>query len=150
MLAALVLLSGCGQVIGEAIGEALAGSFSQMFMVTFARAMIGMGFGQAYHHETGQWPQSVEQIRDYCIETEQGDICKLLDDYEQIRMEPNEVDPNVIDCYIVFAGGGGPFAGRMTKQDYPQELTFEDIVQVYIAMAADMIEKIETNAPPSD
>jgi hypothetical protein len=135
ILSALVLLSGCGQVVGKALGEA------------FSRTMIGMGFGQAYHHETGQWPQSVEQIRDYCVETKQGDICKLLDDYEQIRFEPNEVDPNTIDFEIVFAGG--EMAGQTTKQDYPQEMTFKNIVQMYLTMGAGTVERTNDGNDPN-
>jgi hypothetical protein len=142
ILSALVLLSGCGQVVGEALGEALGESFSQMLMATFTRGVIGMGFGQAYHHETGQWPQSVEQIRDYCIETEQGNICKLLDDYEQIRFEPSEVDPNAIDYEIVFADGG-KVTGLTQKQDYPKECTFKDVVQAHLVMGAEIIEHMD-------
>jgi hypothetical protein len=125
MLSVLILLSGCGQIVGEVLGEA------------FSRTLIGMGFGEAYHHETGRWPQSVEQIRDYCVKTEQGDICKLLDDYEQIQMEPNEVDPNIIDYKIVFAGG--KMAGHTQKQDYPNDFTFKDIMQVHIAIAEEIV-----------
>jgi hypothetical protein len=149
MSSALILLGGCGQIIGEAIGEALAESMPQIVAASVTKVLLGIGFGQAYYHETGQWPQSVEQIEACCIENDGGDICNLLDDYDRIRFEPNEADPNTIDYEIVFTEGGS-MTGRMDKWDYPQDFTFKDIMQVHLTMAVEMIEKVGPNAPPSD
>jgi len=149
MLSALILLSGCGQIISEAIGEALADSMSQLIAVSVTQGILGIGFGHAYYQQTGQWPGAVEQIEDCCIENDGGDICNLLSEYEQIKFETNEADPNTVDFEIVFAKGG-KISGNMKKEDYPQHFTFKDVMQAHLVIAAEMIENIESKTPSSD
>jgi hypothetical protein len=149
MLSALILLSGCGQIIGEAIGQALAESMPQLIAASVTQGILGIGFGHAYYQQTRQWPQSVEQIEACCIENDGGDICNLLGEYEQIEFETNEADPNTVDFEIVFVKGG-KIAGNMKKENYPQDFTFKDVMQAHLAMAAEILENIEPNALPSD
>ena len=144
MSSALILLCGCGQIIGEAIGEALAESMGQMVAASVTQGLLGIGFGHAYYHETGQWPQSVEQIEVCCIENDGGNICNLLSEYEQMKFEPNEADHNTFDFEIVFAEGG-KMTGNMKKEDYPQDFTFKDVMQAHLAMATEMFEDVESN-----
>ena len=114
----------------------------QLIAASVTQGIFGIGFGQAYYQQTGQWPESVEQIEACCMENDGGDICNLLSEYEQMKFEPNEADHNTFDFEIVFAEGG-KMTGNMKKVNYPKEFTFNDVMQAHLAMAAEMLENID-------
>lgn len=126
VMACNLLTTGCITKVVESVAEVVVESM----IASFGLRMTQIGFARAHYRETGKWPETGQELKNYCQTKSFTEFCETFDGITTMSFEPVPEDPNRIKYEWVC--NGVEASGSFTLDDFPADATPDEIIAGHI------------------